>query len=110
MAYEIPEETVDSSNLASYGYDAETKVLAVRFKSGDLWHYSGVGLDVALAFGNAESKGKFFSANVKGKFSGEKMTGACPNCGAKGRIGVTCDDCGTTLFERTPRHDDHAGS
>lgn len=104
--YTIPEIAVEhSSNIAAYGYDAEKRVLAIRFKSGDLWHYAGISIDLAEQLSVAESKGKFFYANLKGKFSAEKMTGLCPGCGAKGRVGVQCDDCGNALVEKEDRRE-----
>lgn len=104
--YVIPEIQVEgSSNIAAYGYDAEKRVLAIRFVSGDLWHYAGVSFELAEQLSIAESKGKFFYANLKGKFSAEKMTGSCPSCGAKGRVGTKCDACGTTDFEKDARRD-----
>jgi lysyl-tRNA synthetase class 2 len=102
--YAIPEITVEnSSNIASFGYDVERKVLAIRFKSGDLWHYAGVEFALAEQLSEADSKGRFFYEHVKGKFSAEKMTGPCPRCGARGRIGTKCDDCGTAHFEKEER-------
>lgn len=96
--YTIPQEPVRSSNLASIGYDAEKQILAVTFKSGDLWHYAGVPLALAIELGGAPSKGTFYSTHIKGKFSAEKLTGRCPKCGDKGRIDTTCTDCGTGVY------------
>lgn len=102
--YEIALMPVDnSSNITGIGYDVERQVLAVTFKSGDLWHYGGVPFELAEQFHAAESKGRFYAANIKSKFSAEKMTGPCPNCGDKGRVGTTCTDCGTALYEKEHR-------
>lgn len=43
---EIVRHPVASSNLASYGYDAEAKTLVVEFRSGAVWAYEGVGEEV----------------------------------------------------------------
>ena len=97
--YVIPQEPVTSSNLASVGYDLERQIIACTFKSGDVWHYAGVSPEIAQALFEAESKGKFYSVNIKGKFAAEKMTGPCPQCGdGPGYLGVTCESCGTAAY------------
>ena len=101
--YVIPQEPVTSSNLAAVGYDLERKVLACTFRSGDVWHYAGVPQELAQACFEAESKGKFYSLHIKGKFAAEKMTGKCDQCGDKGLIGATCTDCGTGTYAREER-------
>jgi len=93
--YRIPAFPVSSSNIHAIGFDDEKKILAVEFKSGGIYHYAGVEPDLALDLVNAESVGRFYSQNIKGKFQGQKMTGPCENCGVNGRIGETCLDCGT---------------
>jgi hypothetical protein len=102
--YIIPAEAVESSNLAAIGYDGARKVLAVTFKSGDVFHYANVAPELALELYNAESKGRFYQQRIKGQFSGQKMTGACPACGdAPGIIGVICDKCGDAFYADRPR-------
>ena len=99
-AIKIPREAVSSSNLASIGYDHVKKILAVEFKNGAIFHYAGVSLETVTAFYVAPSRGAYFSANIKGKFSGQKMTGTCPKCGAvHGWIGDLCEDCGCAEYE-----------
>lgn len=101
--YVIPQEPVVSSNLAAIGYDLQRQVLAVTFKSGDVWHYASVPSALAEQLFEADSKGKFFSTHIKGKFSAEKMTGPCEKCGDKGPIGATCTDCGCGTYTRDER-------
>lgn len=103
--YIVKTQPVDSSNIAEIGYDPDKLVLAVLFKSGDLWHYAGVPLDIAAKLAGAESKGKFYGAHVRSKFTAAKMTGPCPKCGDKGRIGTRCMDCGTADYEDARRED-----
>src|SRR3990167_11311693 len=98
--YIIPQEPVASSNLSAVGYDSQRQVLACTFKSGDVWHYGSVPADLAEQLFEAESKGTFYSAHIKGKFPAEKMTGFCAKCGDKGRVGARCEDCGTALYLR----------
>lgn len=85
---------IDSSNLKSVGYDADRRIMAVEFlSSGHVLHYDGVGPDVFEAFGLAESRGKFYAKQIKGKFSARPMTGLCPRCAFLGYIGEQCEHC-----------------
>jgi hypothetical protein len=86
---------VESSNVLSYGYDPERKVLAVWFKSGELFHHHEVPAALWEGFQKAPSKGTFYGRAVRGKFGGQKMTGHCPKCGGLGLVGLLCEDCGT---------------
>jgi hypothetical protein len=115
-AIKIPLEPVVSSNLAAYGYDGPKQILAVEFKGGDIFHYAGVPLEVALAFLQAESKGSFYAQQIRGKYQGQKMTGHCPACGALGWVGDRCEDCGTAEVAADPytpkehKHDESAAA
>ena len=62
-----------SSNVASYGYDPETRCLEVIFKGGG--HYCAEGVEQAEydALDGAESKGKHFHAALKSKHTFKKM-------------------------------------
>lgn len=112
--YRIPLEELVSSNLAAGGYDASRRILAIKFKSGIVFHYAGVGQTLATEFYLAESKGKFYATKIRGKFEAERMTGQCPKCGdLHGYIGDVCDDCGTERYaavpyERKPKGGDDA--
>jgi len=57
-----------SSSIASYEYDDETLVLTVEFKSKTKYNYYDVNSSLIVNFDGAESKGKFFAANIKDKF------------------------------------------
>lgn len=60
-----------SSNLDAAGYDAATKTLVVRFKSGASYKYPNFDPALYAAFetqfsgDNGKSAGKFFHANIK---------------------------------------------
>jgi hypothetical protein len=56
---------VQSSNIASIGYDTETLTLEVEFLSGGIYQYFGVPQDVYDSFISASSKGTFFHHNIK---------------------------------------------
>ena len=56
---------VESSNLASVGYEADSCTLEIEFHSGGVYHYFGVPLDVYQGLMSASSKGQFFDRNIK---------------------------------------------
>lgn len=84
---------IDSSNLKSAGYDEARGILAVEFQSGAIFHYYQVPLQVFEDFGAAESRGRYYAKEIRGKYHGVAMTGKCPACGAMGLIGEKCDSC-----------------
>jgi len=103
-ATKIPMLPVESSNIAAVGHDAERKLLAVRFRSGSIFHYANIEPELHERFLSAESLGQFFGTQIRGKFPGAKMTGDCPKCGAKnGWVGETCADCGCAEYVDTPK-------
>lgn len=59
---------VESSHIAAIGYDAATQTLLVEFKGRGTTAYDKVPPDVHEAFMAAESKGKYFGTNVRGKY------------------------------------------
>lgn len=94
IAEHIELEDVVSSNIGALGYNDRKRIAALRFKSGEIFHFAGVPREVFWAWYTAESKGKFFRAEIQGKYQGDKMTGHCPKCGALGWVGELCEDCG----------------
>ncbi|MFZ5783984.1 MAG: KTSC domain-containing protein [Pseudomonadota bacterium] len=64
---------VTSSNIEAIGHDGQT--LAVKFRNGGLFHYPGVPASEYEAMLRAESIGKHFHANIRGKFPGTKADG-----------------------------------
>lgn len=99
----IERQPVDSSNLATAGYDADRRTLAIGFKSGAIFHYSNVEPGLWERFQAAPSKGSFFYHHVRKRYVGEKMTGPCPDCGDTGVIGNTCTDCGCNTYQKEER-------
>lgn len=59
---------IKSSNIDGVDYDAGKERLTVKFKGGRSYHYDAVSSGVYADFLRAESAGKFFSSNIKGKF------------------------------------------
>lgn len=62
-----------SSQVASHGYDAATRTLAVKFHGGGEYHYADVSPADYAALGKAKSIGGHIHANVKGKFKHKKI-------------------------------------
>jgi hypothetical protein len=67
--------TDKSSNIKSVGYEGDTKTLMVEFKNGSKYVYEDVPVELFEAFGKADSAGKFFFANVRGKYKFSRMQG-----------------------------------
>lgn len=59
---------VKSSNVRAVGYDPATSTLRVEFTSGGVFDYSNVPQSVATELMDADSVGRYFAANVRGKF------------------------------------------
>jgi hypothetical protein len=56
---------VKSSNIDAVGHDA--KGLLVRFKGGAVYRYPELGADMALKLQAAESAGKMFASEIRGR-------------------------------------------
>jgi len=60
---------LNSSNLASAEYSAETQSMTIVFKGGGRYAYAGVPEAVYLELLGAPSPGKFFASAIKDKYS-----------------------------------------
>ena len=56
---------VESAAIHAIDYDAERAKLLVRFTSGERYVYVGVPGEVHRSFLDAESKGRFFQAEIR---------------------------------------------
>jgi hypothetical protein len=61
----MPWTDAQSSMIDSYDYDADMKVLHVKFHSGAIHSLQGVPPEKAAEFAAAPSKGKFFHTNLR---------------------------------------------
>ena len=59
---------VDSTAIREIDYDAERAKLLVRFVNGHLYVYVGVPGEVHRSFVEAESKGRFFQAEIRDRY------------------------------------------
>lgn len=64
---------VDSSAIKTIAYNGDEKKLWIRFQSDALYEYRDVEKETVTDLIKAESKGKHFAANIKNKFSYEKV-------------------------------------
>jgi hypothetical protein len=75
-SWAIERTPVDSTNLASVGYDAAARVLEIEFHSGGVYRYREVPRAVFDALLAAESKGRYFLEHIRGKFAFDRVTEA----------------------------------
>lgn len=69
----IAMEPVDSSQIEGIGYNPLTQTLAIKFKRGGVYHYSGFPPAEWARFKGAESIGSHFYRNIKGKYDYTKQ-------------------------------------
>lgn len=66
--------SVESSNLASIGYDAENNILEIEFNHGGIYQYFNVPSEVYEELINSASHGKYFAANIKNVYDYVKIS------------------------------------
>ena len=71
MAEMIP---VKSSNIAGIAYEPNQMILTVWFLNGSIYNYYDVPTSVWTSFQNADSKGKYLAANIKGRFGYDRVS------------------------------------
>ena len=59
---------VESTSLASVGYDLASRTLEVEFHKGGVYRYFGVPSSVHESLMKAPSKGRFFVTEVRDRF------------------------------------------
>ena len=62
---------VSSSDISSIGYEGSK--LHIRFHSGGLYAYYNVPLSVYNGLMSAGSKGRYFHANIKGRYGDTRI-------------------------------------
>jgi hypothetical protein len=62
---------VESSSIDSVGY--ERNVLEVRFRNGGLYQYLDVPEQAVVSLMRAESKGRFFNQQIRGRYPALKL-------------------------------------
>ena len=67
---EMPKrQPVQSTSLTGVGYSPELRVLELEFRTGEIYRYRIVPSTLHRDLMAAESKGRFFSKNIRGKFA-----------------------------------------
>jgi hypothetical protein len=66
-------ETVDSSNLASVGYDEANEILEIEFNHGGVYQYFDVPKEEYDALMNADSLGSYFFHNIRDVYDYSKL-------------------------------------
>ncbi len=59
---------VESSNIASIGYDEDTNTLEIEFHNGGVYQYFDVPFAVYDGLMEASSKGQYLAQQIKGQF------------------------------------------
>lgn len=60
--------SVDSSNIASIGFDEDSSTLEIEFHSGAVYQYFDVPFAVYDGLMEAASKGQYLAQFIKGKY------------------------------------------
>ena len=66
---------VESTAIHEIDYDAERAKLLVRFVSGERYVYVGVPGEVHRSFCDADSKGRFFQAEIRDRYPYNRLDG-----------------------------------
>jgi hypothetical protein len=74
----IQRTAVTSTSLTSVGYDRAGQVLEVEFRSGAVYRYLAVPERIHRELLAAESKGRYFSQHIRGRFHFRRMEEARP--------------------------------
>lgn len=64
---------VESSNIDAVGHDPATQTLAIRFKSGLVYHYAGVSAEAHKALVEAKSIGGHFAQFIRPSYVATKQ-------------------------------------
>jgi hypothetical protein len=66
-------QQLESKLLTSSGYDPENRVLYLRFQSGTVYRYFDFPPEQYQQFIEAESRGRYFLANIRNHFRYEPL-------------------------------------
>jgi hypothetical protein len=69
----VRRNTVNSTNLTSVGYNRESRVLEVEFHAGSVYRYRDVPPQVFEALIRAESKGRYFTRQIRGRYEFRRL-------------------------------------
>lgn len=66
-------QAVTSGNLAEVGYDPNLEILEVQFRHGGVYQYYNVPPFMNERLMTADSLGRFFNTEIKGRYPEAKM-------------------------------------
>ena len=66
-------QPLESKLLRSAAHDAENRILYLRFRSGDVYRYFAFPPEQYQQFLDAESRGRYFLANIRNQFRYERL-------------------------------------
>ncbi len=66
-------QPVNSSNLSSVGYDADSQTLTIEFRKSGTYEFYDVPDSVHQALMSAGSHGEYFAHNIRGKYRYAKL-------------------------------------
>ena len=64
---------IESSMINSIGYDQNTSILEIEFKSGPIWQYFDFPESEWYNLLYSESKGRFFLKVIKGQYQEQRV-------------------------------------
>lgn len=64
---------VNSSNLASIGYDSPSQTLEIEFNHGGIYQYYDIPEQVHAELMNADSIGSYFNHNIRNSYPTQKI-------------------------------------
>lgn len=69
----MEKQHVESSNIASIGYDSKSQTLEIEFLNGGIYQYFDVPQHIYEDLMNADSHGKYLAYQIKGKYRYSKV-------------------------------------
>jgi lysyl-tRNA synthetase class 2 len=65
---------LNSSALLGFTYDAERRLLWIRFRTGEVYLYDMVPADIVDALMQAPSQGRYFNSAIRGNFAFRRLS------------------------------------
>ncbi len=78
LAAPIERRQVTSTSIAGVGYHAKLRVLEIEFHSGAIYRYVAVPPGVFEALMKADSKGRYFTQQIRNRFAYHRVGGPRP--------------------------------
>jgi hypothetical protein len=66
-------QPIESKLLTSAAFDTDNSILYLRFRSGDVYRYFDFPAEQYQQFLNADSRGRYFLANIRNQFRYERL-------------------------------------